>query len=92
VRVPAAYVIRAGGRLGPPVITVPAFLAVALSFASGDGSAHRVLVKTPSAHTLSVPAHGRTSLLIPGLRAGQYAIDVDGKPAGFLTIGGEPGP
>ena len=92
MRVPASYTIRSGGKLSPPVVTVPAFLAVQLSIASGDGSAHTVLVKTPSPHTLNVPAHGRKSILIPGLRAGQYAIDVDGKPGGSLTIGGEPGP
>ncbi len=92
MRVPASYVIRAGGKLSPPVVTVPAFLAVALSVTSADGSAHTVLVKTPSPHTLSVPAHGRKSILIPGLRAGRYAIDVDGKLTGSLTIGGEPGP
>ncbi len=92
MRVPASYTIRSGGKLNPPVVTVPAFLAVQFSIASSDGSPHTVLVKTPSPHTLNVPAHGRKSILIPGLRAGQYAIDVDGKPAGSLTIGGEPGP
>jgi hypothetical protein len=92
VRVPASYVIRSGGKLNPPVVTVPAFLAVQLSVASGDGSAHTVLVKTPSPHTLEVPAHGRKAILIGGQKAGQYAIVVDGKPAGSLTIGGEPGP
>ena len=92
MRVPATYVIRAGGRLNPPVVSVPAFLAVQLSIASADGSSHRVLVKTPTPHTLAVPAHGRKSILIPGLRAGNYQIDVDGKPGGTLTIGGEPGP
>ena len=92
MRVPATYVIRAGGRLNPPVVSVPAFLAVQLSVASADGSSHTVLVKTPTPHTLAVPAHGRKSILIPGLRAGNYQIDVDGKPGGTLTIGGEPGP
>jgi len=40
----------------------------------------------------SAAAHGHASLLIPGLRAGTYAIDVDGKPKAALIIGGEPGP
>ena len=83
--------IRAGGKLNPPVVTVPAFLAVQLSIASGDGISHTVLLKTPP-HTLAVPAHGRKSILVPGLRAGTYQIDVDGRPGGTLTIGGEPGP
>jgi hypothetical protein len=92
VRVPAAYAIGAGGKLNPPVVSVPAFLAVQLTVASRDGSGHTVVVKTPTPHTLAVPANGRKSVLLPGLRAGQYIIDVDGKPGGSLTIGGEPGP
>lgn len=89
---PADYLIRSGGRLSPPVVTVPTFLAVQLSIHSADGSTHTVLIRTPSPHTLVVPADGRKSILIPGLRAGQYAIVIDGKRAGSLTIGGEPGP
>ena len=41
---------------------------------------------------LNVPAHGRASVLIPGLKAGEYAIEIDGKPRAVLLIGGEPGP
>ena len=50
------------------------------------------MVHTPTPHTLIVPAGGRASTLIRGLRAGQYAIDIDGTPRGTLIIGGEPGP
>jgi hypothetical protein len=39
-----------------------------------------------------VPAHGRAALLIGGLRAGTYAVEVDGHPKASLIIGGEPGP
>ncbi len=92
VRVPATFVIGPGGKLVPPSISAPAFLAVALSVASGDGRQHHVLLKTPSPHSLTVPAHGRASVLVPGLRAGQYQIEVDGTTRGLLSIGGEPGP
>jgi hypothetical protein len=74
------------------VISVPAFLAVQLSVASGDGRPHRALIKLTAPKTLNVPAQGRKSILIPGLRAGRYEIDVDGKPGGALMIGGTPGP
>ena len=92
VRVPATFVIRAGGKLVPPSISAPAFLAVQLSVASADGKQHHVLLKTPTPHSLNVPAHGRASVLVPGLRAGQYQIEVDGAARGLLSIGGEPGP
>jgi hypothetical protein len=85
-------VIRAGGKLTPPLITVPAFLAVQFSVVSGDGQSHHVVLKTPALHTLTVAAHGRASIRIPGLRAGQYQIEVDGSAGGSLVIGGEPGP
>ncbi|HUO74493.1 MAG TPA: hypothetical protein VMU39_27225 [Solirubrobacteraceae bacterium] len=89
---PATFVIRPGGTLAPPSVSAPAFLAVRLTVASGDGRAHHVVLKTPTPHTLSVPAGGRASVLVPGLRAGQYPIEVDGSARGLLSIGGEPGP
>ncbi len=76
----------------PPQITAPAFLAVQVSVTSADGRAHRVLVKTPQPHTLTVPAHGHAAVLLRGMRAGQYQILVDGSARGLLVIGGEPGP
>jgi hypothetical protein len=65
---------------------------VQFTIASGDGHSHQVVLKTPVLHTLSVPAHGRASIRIPGLRAGLYQVEVDGGVAGSLVIGGEPGP
>jgi hypothetical protein len=59
---------------------------------SGDGRAHHVVVKTPVAHSLSVPAGGRATILVPGLRMGVYVVEVDGVANGTLAIGGEPGP
>jgi hypothetical protein len=51
-----------------------------------------VLIRTPSPRRLSVAPHGHAGTMMPGLRAGAYAIDVDGAPRGTLLIGGEPGP
>lgn len=92
VRLPATFVIRAGGRLDPPSVSSPASLPVDLTVVSGDGERHRVLLRTPVAHGLTVPAHGQASVLLRGLRAGRYELEIDRVPSGALVIGGEPGP
>jgi hypothetical protein len=51
-----------------------------------------VLLHTPVAHALAVPAHGRATVLLRGLGLGRYALDVDGVARGALVIGGAPGP
>jgi hypothetical protein len=63
-----------------------------LTVTSADGRAHRVLIRTPTPHALSVPAGGKASTLVPGLPPGQYAVSVDGVVRGTLAIGGDPGP
>jgi hypothetical protein len=50
----------------------------------------RVLTLAP--HVLNVPAGGTATTLIGGLKAGTYAIQIDGKSKAKLVIGGEPGP
>jgi hypothetical protein len=91
-RVPASFEILAGGRLTPASVSAPAFLAVQVSVSSADSAAHQLALRTPTPHSLTVAAHGHASVLIAGLRAGTYAVDVDGRPKGALIIGGEPGP
>jgi hypothetical protein len=91
-RVPATFTIASGGQLSPPTVSAPAFLAVQLTVVSRDGQAHQVLLRTPTPHKLAVPAHGHATVLIPGLRAGSYPLEIDGAARGALTIGGEPGP
>ncbi len=73
-------------------MSAPAFLAVSLAVVSRDGARHQVVVHTPAPRSLIVPAGGRTSVLIGGLRAGAYTVDIDGRPRAKLVIGGEPGP
>jgi hypothetical protein len=51
-----------------------------------------VLVRTPVQYTLTVPVHGRGSILLTELKAGRYPLDVDGTAKGALVIGGAPGP
>jgi hypothetical protein len=81
-----------GGQLSPKLVTAPAFLAVQLTVSADDGKSHQVVLGTPTPHTLSVPANGKASVLIPGLKAGEYRLEVDGTTRGGLVIGGEPGP
>lgn len=92
VRVPASFVVVAGGRLQPPVITVPPFLAVELSIRSDDGRPHRLVLETPEPHALAVAAGKRAAVRISGLPAGRYAVALDGRRAGALVAGGEVGP
>jgi hypothetical protein len=63
-----------------------------VTIASRDGRRHHVLIRTPTAYPLTVPAGGRAVVSVSGQRAGRYAIDVDGAARGALMIGGEPGP
>ena len=78
--------------LTPPTISSPAHIPVQLTVVSGDGRSHRVVLRTPTPHVLSVPAHGHATVLITGLKLGHYALDVDGTARGALVIGGAAGP
>lgn len=91
-RLPATFTILGGGRLAPASILAPASLTIELTVISADGHAHGVLVRRPRPYPFEVPAKSRTSVLISGLRAGRYAIDVDGAERGALIVGGQPGP
>jgi hypothetical protein len=86
------FTVLAGGKVNPPTITIPAHYPVELTVASGDGRAHRTVLRTTKPYPLSVPAHGRASVRVPAPRVGQYALDVDGSRAATLVIGGQPGP
>jgi hypothetical protein len=74
------------------MISIPAKFAIELTVVSGDGRVHNAVLRTMTAYPLTVPAHGRTSLRVPGQRAGQYALDVDGRRRATLLIGVSPGP
>lgn len=88
---PAQFRLR-GGRLTPPTITVPAFIAVEVSVANADARAHVLAVRTDRAYTLRVGPRRRAILRVAGRRAGRAPVTVDGRPAGALEFGGEPGP
>jgi len=86
------FSIRPGGRLSPRSVSAPAFLAVDVSVTSADGHAHGVLIQADRDYRLQVPPGGSDTVRIGGQRAGEYPILVDGRSAGHLSIGGEPGP
>jgi hypothetical protein len=92
VRIPASFVAAPGGRLAPARITVPPFLAVEVSLQSADGKPHRLVLQTPTPRTLAVGAGRRAAVRIAGLRAGRYAVLLDGRRAGALVVGGDGGP
>jgi hypothetical protein len=91
VHVRASFTILPGG-LRPPVLTVPAFVAVGLTILSGDGRSHRIVIQTPAPHSVNLPAGGRVTIPLPGTGAGRYAVKIDGRAAGSLLVGGEGGP
>ena len=78
--------------MSPPTVSVPAFLAIQLDAVSADGKAHTVEVNGRSHVLVKVPAGGRGSQLIAGLRAGQYPVIVDGAKRATLITGAQPGP
>jgi hypothetical protein len=91
-RLPATFTITAGGSLTPPTVSSPASVPVELTLVSGDGRAHRVVLASATRRSLAVPAAGRASMLVAGLKVGRYAIVVDGTARGTLVIGVNPGP
>ena len=73
-------------------MSAPAFLAVAVRINSASPAAHTATIATPHRVQLRIPPHGAGARTIAGLRAGTYAILIDGARRGALVIGGEPGP
>jgi hypothetical protein len=94
VRTPAVFVFAPGGRVAPPTITVPAFIAVEVTLVSRDGSAHELALNAAGRRYRFRVAAGRSSAVqIPGLKAGTYRLSpVGGGPGATLVVGGEAGP
>lgn len=92
-RIPATYAIGRSA-LRPPVIGVTARVPVLLTLISEDGRAHSATLATRPAVSLRVPAHGRSSVLVPPPGRGTYRISVDGgRLRGSLVVGERaPGP
>jgi hypothetical protein len=86
------FVITARGTISPRTVSAPAGVTVQLTVGSGDGHAHRIVIDTIPARSLAIPAGGRASTQLSGLKAARYVLQVDGTPAGALVIGAQPGP
>jgi hypothetical protein len=94
VRVPVTLVFRGDGRVDPPAVTVPAFIAVEVTLRSRDGRAHTLRLRERGrSYQLAVGPGGRQTTRLPGLRAGSYRLEpVGGGRGATLTVGGEAGP
>jgi len=93
-RIPATFIFTRPGRVEPSTVTIPPFVRVALTLASRDGRAHTLALRAAGrTYTLRVPAGGRASTSIPGLRGGRYRLaPVGGGPGATLIVGGQVGP
>ena len=91
IRQPATFTLGAAG-LRPVSVSVAPFLAVALTVVNPGAEEHAVrLIGTPTA--FAVPAGGRVTRRLAGLRAGTYTLAVDGgKDAASLVVGADVGP
>lgn len=89
VQVPAVFTFRAGG-ISPSRVAVPAFLRLRLTGVSRDGRAHVLRFRGTVVH---VPAGGRASALVTGLKRGRYGVTADGRAdAAAIVSGATPGP
>ena len=80
-------------RFGQPADGLaPAFLAISLTVVSGDGKPHQVRLLTLAPHVLHVPAGGRATTLIGGLKAGDYASRSTASRAPSSSSAASPGP
>jgi hypothetical protein len=89
--VDAQFTVRAG-RLQPPTVTTPAFLAVQVSVVNLDRAARVIVVRVDRDYRLAVGPGRRATRLVPGQPAGSYPVLVAGRRRGALVFGGEPGP
>lgn len=87
-RVPVQFTYR-DGKLAPPLITVPATFRLAVTVAFADTGAHTVALggrKVPVVRAVA-------AVVLPGLVKGKsLTVTIDGKLAGKIASGLQPGP
>ncbi|MEA2390932.1 MAG: hypothetical protein QOK31_1041 [Solirubrobacteraceae bacterium] len=71
---------------------MPAGLAVEVTIVSGEAAPRRITLGTKPPRVLEVPAGGRVSELLHGLRRGVYRVSIAGGAYATLVIGTPPGP
>jgi hypothetical protein len=84
----ATLTVRRGDRVTPTAVTVSPAAPIELTLVSADGNSHRVVLRGAGTRVLTVPAHGRITTRISGLKPGRYALDVDGVARAALLAGG----
>jgi hypothetical protein len=87
---PASFTANSDGSLTPSTVAAPVSTTVLLTIASKASHPLRIFLST--GRFLTVPAGGRASLRLPGLKAGRYSIYVEGRIRGALVVGAAPGP
>jgi hypothetical protein len=92
IRAPVALTVD-GGALSPTTVTVPAFLALELTV-TAKGAAQKLTIDAPGGGTLAVPAGGKATKQLSGLKPGEYAVTSSGGGKATLHVvnGGDPGP
>jgi hypothetical protein len=92
VRIPAAFVIRAGGAVTPPLISAPANVTIELQLHNQDAKAHRLTLSVPHFASISVPAGASKTTDVTGAPKGTYRLLIDGAPQARIVVGAVPGP
>jgi hypothetical protein len=91
VRVPVRFELAAG-RLRPPTISVPAFIAIELTIVSRGGRTSTAVLATKPARRIAIPAGGHARVTLKGIPRGSYRLTVPGSGSATLVVGSEPGP
>jgi hypothetical protein len=87
--VPATFQIE-DDFADPADVAVPAFFTIRVTGVSADGKVHTIGFQGQSA---KVPAGGKASFDVEGLKAGVYPVTIDGRAGGAtITAGEQPGP
>jgi hypothetical protein len=89
IRSPAEFTGK-GGRIQPPSIGVPPFIAVMVTLRSSDSRAYTLKV---AGHTLKAAPRSSASVSLPGIRPGKrYVATIPGGGSVQVVASAEPGP
>jgi hypothetical protein len=86
---PAYFTLGADDSLNPSTIAGPVATTILLTITSHASHPAQVTV---ASHSLSVQPGSHASTRIAPLKAGRYAVEVDGKQRATLIVGAQPGP
>lgn len=92
VRLPALFMIKAGGAVVPNLISAPANVTIQLRLRNLDSSSHRVLLDAARLSPAQLTPRASVTTDVAGLGRGTYRLLVDGRARARLLIGAVPGP